>query len=115
MHKCQAKGFIAYDDLLQRNGTIRFLFIHSYQADIYLAEIETVFGERLMVLGNDKRPISFRGKLKALKAFSGLNIKDSYLVYQTACSEMIGLPQEPIEPLVLRLKSPDDVWMPVDQ
>lgn len=87
---------------------IQALRIHAYEGEIYLTEVESCDGHMSMVVDTKGKPLMFRSKLAALKAFKGLDISTTLLIHQSAYMEMIGLPHSHVEPMMTALSNPDD-------
>lgn len=96
---------VSLSSVQEYRNRIETLRLHSFERDLYLAEIE-VDGEPLQVVGEDGSPASWRSQLAAKNAFKGLGITRARLRHQSSYDEMIGL-GEAAEAMEVDIQNPD--------
>lgn len=98
---------ISLSKIKQQNSVIDELRIHSFDMDIYLAEVK-IANTIQMLCDDGGQLIKFRSTLAAKKPFKGLSIDNVFLVQNSVYNEMIGLEEKSVEPMKIPLSHPDD-------
>ncbi|WP_432698563.1 DUF6482 family protein [Marinobacterium sp. YM272] len=97
---------ITLEQLFSGNIRVQQLLLRSFENSLYLTDVRTEEG-CWSVCNAAGTPLTFRSQLDAKKAFKGLGIEDTRLVHQSPYNEMIGMPEDRVEPLEVKLLNPD--------
>lgn len=89
-----------------QKSAIDKLILMSFESEIYLVKVD-IGGQRYQVCESGK-PKMFRSQLMAKIPFKGIGINHTVLVHESPYAEMIGLDGGKVEPMEVKIQSPDD-------